>query len=707
MKTILNVLMIYLLINLISCNSTDKDKNMNKIPIAKKTPKALTIHGDTRTDNYFWLNERNNPKVIEYLKAENDYFSKVMKPTEKLQEKLFDEIVGRIKKTDSSVPFFFNGFYYYYRYEGTKEYPFYCRKKGTLDAEEEILLDQNALAEDHSYYQIADYKVSPDNKILAFAYDTVSRRIYTILFINLETGEYLPDIINNTTGNMTWANDSRTLFYSSQDLTLRPYQISKHVLGSESDTDNVVYEEKDATFRVSVFKSKSKKYLMIATKSTLSDEYQYLDAGKPHGKFKVIQARESNHEYTVDHINDNFIIKTNWNAKNFRLMKTTESNTEKEYWEEIIPHRKDVLVEGYELFDQYLMLKERIKGTGQLRIKDWNGKTDYSVEFNEDAYTVYQAHNFEPSANVLRFIYTSLTTPNSVFDFNMKTKERKLLKQQKVLGEFNKDDYQTERLFALSSDGVEIPITVYYSKDIVLDGDNPLYLYGYGSYGYSVDPIFRSNRLSLIDRGFVYAIAHIRGGEEMGRNWYENGKLLKKKNTFTDFITCAEFLVKKKYTNPEKLFALGGSAGGLLIGAVVNMRPDLFKGVVAHVPFVDVVTTMLDESIPLTTAEYDEWGNPNDNVYYNYMLSYSPYDNVAAKDYPNMLVTTGLHDSQVQYWEPAKWVAKLRELKTDDNILLLYTNMDTGHSGASGRFKYHKETAREYAFLLYLLGISE
>ncbi|MFC1733606.1 S9 family peptidase, partial [candidate division KSB1 bacterium] len=606
-----------------------------------------------------------------------------------------------------SVPYLNNGFYYYYRYEGEKEYPIYCRMKGSLHAREEILLDENELAKGHSYYQISGYKVSPDNKTLAFAFDTVSRRIYTIRFINLETGEFLPDQISNTTGNMAWANDNRTLFYSVQDYSLRPYQVLKHDLDSKSDTDVVVYEEKDATFRVFVFKTKSKKYLMIASKSTLSDEYQYLDAGNPDGAFKVFQTREKELEYVADHINNNFIIKTNWNAKNFRLMKTNEIKTGKDYWQEIIPHRKDILLENFELFNQYLVIKERSKGLGQFRVKDWHGKTDYYIDFEEQAYAIYTNNNYEQSGNVLRFIYTSLTTPNSEFDFNMKTKERTLLKQQEVLGEFNKDDYQTERLFALSGGGVEIPITLLYRKGIIKDGNNPLYLYGYGSYGYSIDPVFRSNRLSLIDRGFIYAIAHVRGGEEMGRAWYEDGKLLKKKNTFIDFISCAEYLVHEKYTNPEKMFALGGSAGGLLVGAVVNMRPDLFYGVVAHVPFVDVVTTMLDETIPLTTAEYDEWGNPNDKKYYDYMLSYSPYDNVTEKNYPNMLVTTGLHDSQVQYWEPAKWIAKLRELKTDSNLLLLHTNMDTGHSGASGRFKFHRETAREYSFLLYLLGINE
>ncbi|MDH7511871.1 MAG: S9 family peptidase [Clostridiales bacterium] len=677
-------------------------------PVAEKIKQELSAHGQTRVDYYYWLRERENPKVIEYLKAENEYLKAVMKPTEALQEDLYKEIIGRIKQTDMSVPYRFQGYYYYTRFEEGKEYPVYCRKKESLEAAEEVLLNVNTLAEGHAYFNVAGLTVSADNNLLAYGTDTVSRRLYTIRFKNLTTGETLPDEIPNTTGQAAWANDNKTVFYTLKDTTtLRPFKVLKHVLGTDPAADKEVFVETDETFNTYVYKSKSKKFLFIACDSTLSTEFRFMDADNPDGEFKVIQPRERELEYSVEHFKDKFYIRTNYQAKNFRLMATPVERTTKENWVEIIPHRGDVLLEDFEAFDNFLAVEERSAGLTQLRLIRWQDKSEHYIDFGEETYTASIGQNPEFETDWLRFDYSSLTTPNSTFDYNMATKEKKLMKQQEVLGGFNSADYHAERLSAVASDGVKVPISLVYRKGIQKNGDNPLLLYGYGSYGSSTDPNFSSARLSLLDRGFIYAIAHIRGGQEMGRAWYEDGKLLRKKNTFTDFIACAEHLIAEKYTRPEKFFAMGGSAGGLLMGAVVNMRPDLFKGVVATVPWVDVITTMLDPSIPLTTNEYDEWGNPNNKEYYDYMLSYSPYDNVEAKDYPALLVTTGLHDSQVQFWEPAKWVAKLRAIKTDRNPLILHTNMEAGHSGASGRFRRYKETALEYAFFLNLAGIKK
>lgn len=689
------------------CSRINKQEKIIKPPVAEKIKKELTIHGDTRIDNYYWLNERENPKVIEYLKAENEYKETVMKHTETLQENLYNEIVGRIKQTDMSVPFKTEGYYYYSRFEEGKEYPVYCRKKESLETEEEILLNVNEMAEGYGFYHVAGLTVSTNNNFIAFGVDTVSRRKYTIHFKDLTTGEILPDEIPNTAGQAAWANDNKTVFYSIKDDSLRSYKIFKHILGSEVSADKEIFHEKDVTFDTYVYKCKSKKYLFIASNSTLSTEYQYLDADSPDGKFKIIQPREKDLEYDVDHYKDNFYIRTNLDAKNFRLVETPVNKTSKENWTEVIPHRVDVLLEGFEIFKNFLVVGERKDGLTQLRVIKWDGREDHYIDFGEETYMAYISNNPEFDTDLLRFGYTSLTTPRSTFDYDMNTKEKKLLKQQEVVGDFDSDNYHAERLYATAKDGVKIPISLVYKKGLEKNGDNPLLLYGYGSYGASMNASFSSVRLSLLDRGFVYALAHIRGGQEMGRYWYEDGKLLKKKNTFTDFIACAEHLITEKFTSPSKLFTSGASAGGLLMGAVLNMRPDLFKGVIAGVPYVDVVTTMLDDSVPLTTGEYDEWGNPNNKEYYDYMLSYSPYDNVKAKDYPALFVTTGLHDSQVQYWEPAKWVAKLRELKTDDNILLLHTNMEAGHGGVSGRFRRYKETALEYAFMLDLIGITE
>jgi oligopeptidase B len=681
---------------------------MPEPPVAEKISKELTIHDDTRVDDYFWLNERDNPKVIAYLTAENEYKVAVMKHTESFQKKLYDEIVGRIKKTDMSVPSKESGYYYYSRYEEGGEYPIYCRKKGTMEAEEEILLNVNEMAKGHAYYSVAGYSVSTNNNLIAFGVDTVSRRKYTIHFKNLETGEILSDKIPVTSGRAAWANDNKTVFYTlKDDETLRSYKIMKHVLGTDPSSDKEVFEEKDVTFSTYVYKTKSKKYLFIGSGSTLSDEYRFLDANQPDGKFRIIQPRERDLLYDVDHYKDKFYIRTNYKAKNFRLMATPVIRTTKGNWKEVIPHRDDVLLGGFEVFKDFLVVNERINGLPNLRIMRWDKKGEHYLDFGEETYSAGISYNPEFDTDVLRYRYSSMTTPSSVFDYNMNTKEKTLLKQQEVIGDFDSNNYQAERLYATARDGTKVPISLVYRKGLEKNGDNPLLLYGYGSYGATMNASFSSVRLSLLDRGFVYAIAHIRGGQEMGRYWYEEGKLLKKKNTFTDFIDCAEHLIAEKFTNPDILFAQGGSAGGLLMGAVLNMRPDLFKGVMAAVPWVDVITTMLDASVPLTTSEYDEWGDPNKKEYYDYMLSYSPYDNVEAKDYPAMLVTTGLHDSQVQYFEPAKWVAKLRALKTDNNILLLDTDMESGHGGASGRFRRYHRTALQYAFFLDLIGIKK
>jgi oligopeptidase B len=686
-----------------SCTNKNAD-----YPVAKKLTKELSIHGDTRIDNYYWLNNREDQEVINYLNDENAYTKAILKSTEGFQEDLFQEMKSRIKETDESVPYKMNGYFYYTRYEEGKEYPIYCRKKGTLESNEEILLDVNVMAEGYEYFQVSGLGVSPNNKLLSYGVDTVSRRMYTLYIKNLETGEIFDDKIPVTTGYATWANDNKTLFYTKKDeVTLRSDKIFKHILGDLADLDQEVYSEDDETFDVGVWKSKSNKYIMIASSSTMSDEYRFISADKPNSEFKIIQKRERGLEYSVSHFGDHFYIKTNLDAKNFRLMKTSVKKTEKENWEELIAHRDKVFLEGIELFKDYLVVEEREQGLSKLRIINWKTKDEHYMSFDEDVYMAYISTNLEFDSELLRFGYTSMTTPKSTFDYNMVTREKELKKQQEVVGGYNAEEYETKRLWAIADDGAKIPMSIVYKKGIKLDGTNPTLLYAYGSYGATMDPYFSTVRLSLLDRGFVYALAHIRGGQYLGRQWYEDGKLLKKINTFSDFNDCAEYLIESKYTSPEKLFAMGGSAGGLLMGAIVNMQPELYKGVVAQVPFVDVVTTMLDESIPLTTSEFDEWGNPKEKEYYDYMLSYSPYDQVEAQTYPAMLITAGLHDSQVQYWEPAKWVAKLRDMKTDDNLLLLHTNMDAGHGGASGRFESLKEIALEYAFMFHLVGIKE
>ncbi len=695
----------------VACGTTEKAEISAatiKPPIATKIPKELTAHGQTRIDNYYWLNERDNPKVMEYLKAENAYKEAVMAHTKNFQEKLYNEIVGRIKQTDMSVPYKDQGYYRYTRYEEGTEYPIYCRKKGNVDAEEEILLNVNKMAKGYDFFNVAGYTTSSNNNLIAYGVDTVSRRLYTLYFKDLTSGEVLNDQIPNTEGRAAWANDNKTVFYALKDTTtLRPYKIMKHVLGTAVASDKVIYTEEDETFNIDVYKTKSKKFLFIISYHTLSTEYRFCDADSPDGEFRIIQPRERNLEYNVDHFQDYFYIRTNLDAKNFRLMKTPIDRTTKENWTEVIPHSDDILLEGFEIFSNYLVLSERKNGLTQLRIIKWSDRSEHYLDFGEEAYLAYISMNPDFDTDLLRYGYTSLTTPNSIYDYNMDTREKTLLKQEEVLGNFDPNNYFTERHFATARDGTKVPISLVYRKGLEKDGNNPLLLYGYGSYGYSTDPAFDSTILSLLDRGFVYAIPHIRGGSEMGRYWYEEGKLLNKKNTFTDFIDCAEYLIAQKFTNPDKMFAMGGSAGGLLMGAVVNMRPDLWKGVIADVPYVDVITTMLDTSIPLTTSEFDEWGNPSNKEYYDYMLSYSPYDNVEAKDYPAMLVTTGFHDSQVQYFEPAKWVAKLRAMKTDNNLLIFHINMEAGHGGVSGRFRQYREIALDFAFMFDLLGIKK
>ncbi len=692
-----------------------------KQPKARKIPTELTIHNDTRIDPYFWLNKREDPKVIAYLNTENDYREAKMAHTKPFQEQLFKEIVARFAQTDMSVPFRYHGYWYIARYEEGHEYPIYSRKKETLEAPEEIMLNVNDLSKGFEYYTVGSRSVSPDNKWLAYGVDTVSRRIHKIHFKNLETGEILEEYIEGTTGSSIWAADNKTVFYTLKDSeTLRSYKIMRHILGTNPSEDVVIYEETDETFGAIVYKTKSEKFIVIGSYSTVSNEYHILEADNPMGEFRIFEPRQKHHEFTIDHAGDSFYIITNWEAKNFRLMACSDTvdegnpdnigkgGTLRENWTEVIPHRDDVLLESIDIFKNHLVLSERKEGLTQIRVLENTGN-DHYLDFGEEVYMAYTGTNPDYETDTLRVGFMSMTTPSTVFDYDVKTRKFTLLKQEAVLqAGFTPKNYVSKRVYATAPDGVKVPISIVYRKDMYKKRRQPLLLYAYGSYGHSMDPHFSSPRLSLLDRGFVYAIAHIRGGQELGRHWYEDGKLLNKKNTFSDFIACAETLITEGYCAKTKLMAMGGSAGGLLMGAVMNMRPDLWRGVVAAVPFVDVITTMLDETIPLTTGEFDEWGNPKDKTYYDYMKSYSPYDQVSAKAYPATLVTTGLHDSQVQYWEPAKWVARLRELRTNKRSpLYMFCNMTTGHGGASGRFERFKETAMEYAFLFDLVGITE
>jgi len=714
----MRIIFLILAVIVFSCNQNKKvDKAYQwpgaTAPVAEMKAHETGMHGDKRNDEYYWMSDffsqgPDSEKVVQYLKAENAYTDTMMEGTKKFQADLFAEMKGRIKEKDESVPVFSNGYFYYTRSEVGEQYFKYCRKKGSLSSPEEILLDVDAMAKGHPYYSATGFNVSPDNKLLAYGVDTVSRRQYTLHVKNLETGELLSDVIYPASGGSEWGNDNKTLFYTATNpKTLLSEKIKRHTLGTDAKKDVVVYAEKDKSNYIGVGKTKSEKYIIIASSATMSSEYRILDADQPLGNFEVFQPRMKDVLYDIDHQNDKFLIVTNKDALNFRLMETPLNRTGAENWKEVIATRKDVLLEGIDVFKDFLVITERKNGLLQLRIRNNKTQAEHYVDFGEPAYTAYTGSNPEFNSTSLRYIYTSMTTPNSVYDYNMETKAKELKKRQEVVGGYNPEEYVTERLYAKSKDGLNIPISLVYKKGFERNGNAPLVLYGYGSYGNSMDAGFSSTRLSLLNRGFVFAIAHVRGGQEMGRQWYEDGKLFKKKNTFDDFIACGEYLVEQKYTSPAHLYAEGGSAGGLLMGAVVNLRPDLWHGIVADVPFVDVVTTMLDESIPLTTNEFDEWGNPKNKAAYDYMKSYSPYDNVEKKNYPNMLVTTGLHDSQVQYFEPAKWVARLRTHKTDQNVLLLKTNMEAGHGGASGRFEYLKEIALQYAFLFALEGIGK
>ena len=694
----------------ISCNNEIKPPLKNSIipPVADKIPVSFKKFNDIRIDDYYWLKERENPEVIDYLERENDYYEKMTSHTLDLQNKLFKEIKDKIKEDDESVPYFLNGYWYKTKYKEGLDYPVYTRFKDSLNNKEEILFDCNELAKKHDYFNLSNFQISPDNKIVAFSTDVVSRRLYSVQFKNLETGKVYSDKIINSSGSFAWANDNSTLFYTSRDVnTLRNDKIFKHVLNTDYENDELVYFEKDETFYTNVSKSKSKKFIIISSFSTLTSEFQFLPADNINESFKLFNKRKRGVEYSINHYDDHFYIITNRDkAYNYKLMKTKISETSSENWTDVVEHRKNVLIEGIDIFKDHLVVSERVDGLNRINIKKWDDSENYFLNFDNETFSSNTTTNLDFNSKKLKYAYNSLNEPYSVIEFDMITKEKTILKQHKVLDKnFSKDNYVTERIWADSQDGNQIPISLIYKKGIKRDGSNPLLIYGYGSYGNTIDPSFSISRLSLLDRGFIYAISHVRGSEYLGRDWYENGKLLNKKNSFNDFVDSTKFLISEGYTSAEHCYAYGGSAGGLLMGAVINMAPELYNGVIAAVPFVDVITTMLDETIPLTTSEYDEWGNPNQKEYYEYMMSYSPYDNVSKLKYPNLLVTTGLHDSQVQYWEPAKWVAKLRDYKQDQNYLFLNTNMETGHGGSSGRFEAIKDLAKEYAFLFDLENI--
>ena len=711
MKKTIIISMVSLIFATSCINEEHSKKNMDiKAPKAEKIEKHLEKHGDVRIDNYYWLNQRENEEVIDYLERENDYYEKKTAHTNDFQKDLFEEMKSRIKEDDESVPYKYNGYYYITKFETGKDYPIYTRKKDSLGAAEELLFNVNEMAEGHSYYSLSGLNVSPDNTKVSFGVDTLSRRNYTIYIKDLLTGELLDENIPLTTGGATWANDNETLFYTKkEEKTLRSNKIFRHRLGSSSEKDELIFTEDDDTFGTFVYKTKSDKFIVIGSYSTLTSAYRILNADTPFDEFKVFQPRVRGLEYTISHYDDSFYVLTNKDeATNFKLMKSPDTQTTMDNWVDMIPHREEVLLEDIEIFKDYYVISERKNGLTQIKIVAWDGTNEYYLPFENETYTAYSSVNPEFDYKVLRYVYNSLTTPSSIIDYNMETKEQTILKEAVVLGgDFDKNNYDSKRVWATAEDGTKIPVSMVYRKGMKMNGKNPLLLYAYGSYGSTVDPYFSTVRLSLLDRGFIFAIAHVRGSEYLGRNWYEDGKLFNKKNTFTDFVDVSKYLIEEKYTSSNHLYANGGSAGGLLMGAITNMAPELYNGVIAAVPFVDVTTTMLDDTIPLTTGEYDEWGNPNEKEYYEYMTSYSPYDQVKAKAYPNLLVTTGLHDSQVQYWEPAKWVAKLRDMKTDDNLLLFHINMEAGHGGASGRFNALKKYARSYAFLLDLEGIKD
>lgn len=678
-------------------------------PVATVKPYTVTSPNGDRVDNYYWLRDdtRSNPEVLKHLQAETDYAEAMLAHTKPAQELLFNEIVGRIKQDDSTVPYRKDGYWYYMRFETGKEYPVHARRKGSMEAAEEILLDTNLLAEGKAFYQASGLMVSSDATQLVYAEDVTGRRQFVLRFKNLVTGQYWPETISNVEARAVWAADNLTVLYIEKDpVTLLGKRVRRHTLGTDPKSDALVYEEQDESFYMGLGKGRSDRFLYIGLSSTVSSEWRYADAADPKLEFKTIYPRERDHEYAVEDHGDEFVITSNWQAKNFRLLRCKIADAQDRFkWREWLPHRDDALVEDATVLKDFVAINERSGGLRKIRIKQWDDGAETLLSFDEPAYTAFVAATPEYVSDELRFVYTSMTTPPSTYDLNVKTGVRKLMKRDPVLGDFDPARYRTEFLFAPARDGARIPVSLVYRADIKRDGTAPLYQYGYGSYGASMDPTFSATRLSLLDRGVVFAIAHIRGGEEMGRAWYENGRQLNKINTFTDFIDVTDFLVTQGYAAKDKVVAQGGSAGGLLMGVVVNLAPEKYRAIVADVPFVDVVTTMLDESIPLTTNEFDEWGNPKQKAFYDYMLSYSPYDNVKAQPYPAMLVTTGLHDSQVQYLEPAKWVSKLRTSKTDQNTLLFHVNMEAGHGGKSGRFQRYREIAMDYGFLFDQLGI--
>lgn len=678
-----------------------------KPPVAKRIPKNVGGHGEKRIDDFHWLRHRDDPAVIDYLKAENEFTASAMKHTEDFQRKLFEELLGRIKETDVSVPEKIGDYYYYSRTEKGKQYAIYCRKRGSIDADEEIVLDENELAVGHSYFHIGVLETSMDHKLLAYSVDTSGSESYTLYIKDLETGKLFEGSVQNTYYGVEWANDNKTLFYNKLDDAMRPHKLYRHEIGTAWENDQLVFHEKDEAFYLGINKSRSKRYIVIDLRSNTTTEVRLIDAENPDLAPRIVHPRQHEMEYHVHHHDQYFYILTNDNAKNFKVMKAPVDDPQKSKWTEVVPHRETVKIDDVDVFENHVIVYERKNALKMIRVLDLASGQDHYVKFPEPVYTFWASANPEFSTNVVRFNYSSLVTPRSVFDYNVDTRGLELKKQYEVLGGYNIDDYHTERIFAGAADGTRIPVTLVHKKGLVKDASNPVYMYGYGAYGASVEPTFAPNRLSLLDRGFVFAIAHVRGGGDMGRLWYEKGKLLYKRNTFTDFIACAEHLIQRKYTAAGKIAVSGGSAGGLLLGAVINMRPGLFRAAVAHVPFVDVITTMMDKTLPLTVIEYEEWGNPEDKKYYEYMRSYSPYDNVKQQDYPHILVTAGLNDPRVQYWEPAKWVAKLRTRKTDDNLLLLRTKLEEGHAGASGRYDYLHDTAVEYAFVFDCFGITQ
>jgi len=675
-------------------------------PHAAKLAHQTEIYGDIIVDDYFWLRDKDAPGVMAYLNAENDYTEQVLAPHAALRESLFQELKARVKEDDRSVPVKKDGYYYYSRVAAGQQYAIHCRKIGDLNSPEEIILDENQLAEGQPYFQLVTFSVSPNHQLLAYSEDIDGSETYTLRIKNLETGELLPESIANTYYSLEWVNDNRTFYYTVLDENLRPYRLYRHPVGQPVDRDELIYEEQDSQFFVGCDKSRDDRYIFLTTNGKITSEAYFVSADDPQGTFSIVTPRQKGHEYSVIHHDGSFYILTNDKAQNFRIMRTLGSQPQQQYWQEYIPHDPERLIEGIDEFQDYFIISERYQGLGQLRAIELQSQASHYLEFDDPTYLVFGAANAEYDTQTFRFGYTSLVLPMTVFEYDLRSRSKTILKQNEIPGGYDPSQYHSERIFARSHDGVEVPISIVYRQDFKRNGTQPLYLYGYGSYGASLDPGFSTNRLSLLDRGFVYAIAHIRGGSELGRHWYESGKFLQKKNTFLDFVACAEHLIAENYTSAGNIAIAGGSAGGLLVGATINLKPELFKAAIAQVPFVDVLNTMLDATLPLTQLEYDEWGNPADEEFYRYIRSYSPYDNVEAKAYPQLLITAGLNDPRVTYWEPAKWTAKLRDLKTDDNLLLLKTNMDSGHGGASGRYEYLKDIALEYTFLVTVFKLN-